>query len=61
MSKLSRFGGQDRDDIVTLAQHGFVDAQQLRQRAEEALGGYIGNLDRLRTSIDIACRTIERL
>lgn len=58
VSKLSRFASQDRDDIASLARHGLIDAGQLRQRAEEALGGYIGDLARLRTSIDIACRMI---
>lgn len=58
ISKLSRFASQDRDDIMTLARLGLIDASQLRQRAEEALGGYIGDLARLRTSIDIACRQI---
>ncbi len=58
VSKLGRFSSQDREDIRTLAHCGLIDAKQLRQRAEEALGGYIGNLDRLRNTIDIACRDI---
>lgn len=55
VSKLGRFSSQDREDIRTLARSGLINADALRQRAEEALGGYIGNLDRLRGSIDIAC------
>ena len=56
VSKLSRFASQDRDDIAGLARQGLIDATRLRQRAEEALGGYIGDLARLRNTIDIACR-----
>ncbi len=58
ISKLGRFSNQDREDIRTLARSGLINADALRQRAEEALGGYIGNLDRLRGSIDIACKDI---
>lgn len=58
VSKLGRFASQDRDDITSLALHGLIDAGQLRQRAEQALGGYIGDLARLRNSIDMACRMI---
>lgn len=58
VSKLSRFASQDRDDIASLARHRLIDACELRQRAEQALGGYIGDIARLRNSIDIACRMI---
>ncbi|WP_051246921.1 DUF6036 family nucleotidyltransferase [Thermomonas fusca] len=58
VSKLGRFSSQDREDIRTLARAGLINADALRQRAEEALGAYIGNLDRLRGSIDIACKDI---
>lgn len=58
VSKLGRFSSQDREDIRTLARSGLISADALRQRAEEALGRYIGNLDRLRGSIDIACKDI---
>lgn len=53
VSKPGRFSSQDREDIRTLARSGLINADALRQRAEEALGRYIGNLDRLRGSIDI--------
>jgi hypothetical protein len=41
-----------------LARERLVDATQLRRRAEEALPDYVGNLDRIKTSIDIACRLV---
>jgi hypothetical protein len=59
VSKLSRFASQDHDDIVALARHGLIDAPALRQRAEAALAGYIGDLARLRGSIDMACRMVD--
>lgn len=59
VSKLGRFSSQDRDDVAALARHALIDAAGLRERAEEALAGYVGDLGRVRNSIDIACRMIE--
>lgn len=58
VSKLSRFSEQDQLDIRALARERLIDATQLRHRAEEALPDYVGKLDRIKTSIDIACRLI---
>jgi hypothetical protein len=58
VSKLSRFSDQDRLDIRALARERLIAATQLRRRAEEALPDYVGNLDRIKTSIDIACRLV---
>ena len=59
VSKLARFTDQDRLDIELLASRGLLDAESLRKRAEEALGGYVGDAAPLRTSIDIACRLVD--
>ena len=59
VSKISRFSSQDREDIAALARHGLIRGSPLRRRAEEALGGYVGNLDTLRTSIALACHIVE--
>ena len=59
VSKLSRFVDQDREDILLLAREGLIDSASLRKRAEQALGGYVGELNSVRNSIDIACRLIE--
>ena len=48
----------DREDIASLGRHGLIAELPLRQRAEQAMGGYIGDLARLRTSLDIACRML---
>lgn len=58
VSKLSRFSQQDQDDIRALAEAGLIEAGALRRRAEAALPGYVGNLERIRGSIDVAVRLI---
>lgn len=59
VSKLSRFSEQDQLDIRTLARERLIDSAKLRSRAVAALPDYVGNLDRIKTSIDIACRVVE--
>lgn len=59
VSKLSRFATHDQEDIVALAKAGLIDADSLRRRAEEALPGYVGHVQRLRSSLDVACRMIK--
>lgn len=59
VSKLSRFSEQDRDDIVTLARRKLIKAAALRSRAEQALSGYIGSIERIRGNIVQACRIVE--
>lgn len=56
VAKFARLSDQDRADVAALARAGLVKADALRRRAEEALGAYVGDLARVRTSIDIACR-----
>lgn len=58
VSKLSRFSEQDRDDIRALAGAGLIDADSLRRRAEAALPDYVGNMERIKASIDFACRLV---
>ena len=59
VSKIGRLSDQDREDIASLARAGLIKADVLRRRAEEALSGYVGDVERIRTSIDIACRIAE--
>lgn len=58
VSKLARYGDQDREDIEVLAREGLVDPASLRRRAEEALRGYVGNVGSVQVSIDLACRLV---
>lgn len=59
VSKLSRFSDQDRQDIKALARERLISAKTLRVRAEEALGGYVGKVEMVRNTIDIACRLVD--
>ena len=59
VSKLSRYSGQDREDIELLAREKLIDAKSLRKRAGEALGGYVGDVAVVRNSIDLACNLID--
>ena len=59
VSKLSRFSDQDRKDIESLARRGLISGKGLRRRAEEALGGTVGDLDAVRNTIDLACRLVD--
>jgi len=59
VGKISRLSSQDREDVESLARHKLIRSASLRRRAEEALSGYVGNLETLRKSIDTACRIVE--
>jgi len=59
VSKLSRYSAQDQDDINALARTGLIDAASLRRRAQAALSDYVGNMERIKTSIDLACRIVS--
>ena len=59
VSKISRFSSQDRDDIAALARRRLITAAALRKRAESALTAYVGDTNRLRGSIDLACRIVQ--
>jgi hypothetical protein len=58
VSKLSRFEEEDQKDIRSLAQAGLLNAREFRERADEALAGYVGASDRVRLSIKLACAII---
>ncbi len=59
VSKLSRFSDQDRGDIVALARRKLIRAAALRSRAEQALSGYVGSVERIQRNIAQACRIVE--
>ena len=60
VSKLSRFEAHDQEDILALSRAELIDADSLRKRALEALPGYVGPVRKLKTSLEIACRAIEK-
>ena len=59
VSKISPFSEQDRNDIAGLARYQLIGSAALRHRAQEALTCYVGSIDRVRGSIDSACRIVE--
>ena len=59
VSRIGRLADQDRDDIAVLVRRGLVRPARLRERAGEAAAGYVGDLNRLQTSIDIAVNIAE--
>jgi len=61
VSKVARFSDIDRSDIESLARRGLITARAFRRRADEAIGGYVGELTRLRGSIEQAAHLIEDL
>jgi len=58
VSKIGRFSSQDEEDIATLARHKLINSAALRQRAEDALRGYVGDTARVQTSIELAFRIV---
>ena len=58
VSKISRLANHDRQDIAALARRRLINSNALRIRAKEAMEKYVGNLNRLQTSIDLACNIV---
>lgn len=58
VSKLGRYSTQDRADIAALARRRLIHPKSLELRANEALGGYVGDTTRLRGSITDATKII---
>lgn len=58
VSKLARFETGDQQDIRSLAEAGHLDVEEFRERANEALIAYVGPTDRLKPSIELACKII---
>jgi hypothetical protein len=59
VTKISRYSDQDREDILALASEGLFSADQLRVRALEALGDYMGDRAPVITRIELICRQIS--
>lgn len=61
VSKLGRFEGNDRGDILELARHEYFTADEFRERAESAASYFVGNVRRLQTNINLVCKDIADL
>jgi hypothetical protein len=51
VSKIARLSGPDREDIAGLVSRFGITAEQIEDRAEEAIAGYVGNVDYLRMNL----------
>jgi len=58
VSKIARFEEHDQRDLTSLATQGLITADAVILRAEEAVGGYVGNIERVRNSIVLAAQLI---
>jgi hypothetical protein len=59
LSKVSRFEENDREDIAELARHNLIDPAGLVDRAEVAMGYYIGDTSMLRLNLKEALDIIR--
>lgn len=60
VSKIGRFAAHDQEDIAALSRARLITATEVRKRAEEALGGYVGNVSGVRVSIELAMQLIAQ-
>lgn len=49
--KIARYNGPDPEDIEALIERFDISAEEIETRAEQALAGYVGNLDYLRMNL----------
>lgn len=61
VSKIARFSGPDAEDIASIISQFHIPAREIENRAEEALGGYVGNADYLRMNLREVLKIAERL
>lgn len=64
VSKIARFSAIDKEDIEDIAEAGLVNANQIQERAESALCGFVGNISTLKSNlketIEIVTRAVEK-
>ena len=51
VSKIARLSDPDKEDIQNMIHRFHISAEEIEKRAEEALGGYVGNTDYLRMNL----------
>jgi len=61
ISKIARYSGPDAQDIAEIISRFRISADEIQRRAEEALGGYVGNTDYLRMNLRDVLATADRL
>jgi hypothetical protein len=60
VSKIARFSGPDAEDIASIISLFHIEAAEIEKRAQEALGGYVGNADNLRMNLRDVLKMAER-
>ena len=61
VSKIARLAGNDKKDIAALVRLGLTTADEIKQRAVEALAGYAGSRSTLRLNIQETVRELREL
>jgi len=61
LSKVARFEGNDKEDIAELARHHLVSSRGLNERAQEALGYYVGSQSMLLINLKEAVNIIQSI
>lgn len=61
VSKIARFSDQDRLDIKALAECKLITAKSVKIRAQEALSYYVGNVNSVKTSIELTYKDILKI
>ena len=61
VSKIARLAENDREDVAALMRLGLTDSASIRQRATEALTGYIGGLRMIKGNIESAVSIAENV
>ena len=51
VSKIARFADNDKEDIAGLVRLGLTTANEIEQRATQAMAGYVGGLPMLRLNL----------
>ena len=59
VSKIARLEGPDREDIAALAKLNLIYPKAVAERAKDALGCYVGNMDRLQANLREALKIVE--
>jgi len=59
VSKVSRFQGNDKEDILALARNGLITPENVITRAEDALSYYVGNQSMLLSDLNEAVEAMR--
>jgi hypothetical protein len=61
LSKIARFSGPDAQDIANIIARFQIPADEIKRRAEEALAGYVGDVDYLRMNLNDVLKMADQI